>query len=127
MYNLSLDGVMEKDRAALYQYWVDMFGSVPNRTLRTEFLRQAVSWQVQARIYGGLDAASRKALKFGISEKGMSVGTKLIREWQGVRHQVTILANGFEYAGAKYRSLSAIARKITGTSWNGLVFFGVKK
>ena len=53
-------------------------------------------------------------------------GTRLVREWQGVEHQVTVLADGFEYLGQPYKSLSSIAREITGTRWNGWVFFGLK-
>jgi plastocyanin len=53
-------------------------------------------------------------------------GTKLIRVWQGKTHTVTALADGFEWQGSRYRSLSEIARTMTGTRWNGLVFFGVK-
>jgi hypothetical protein len=53
-------------------------------------------------------------------------GTRLIREWQGVEHCVMVLDDGFEYQGRPYRSLSAIARAITGTRWNGLIFFGLK-
>jgi hypothetical protein len=54
------------------------------------------------------------------------VGTKLVREYQGVEHVVTVLADGFEYEGRPYRSLSAIARAITGTRWNGWTFFGLR-
>ena len=53
-------------------------------------------------------------------------GTRLIREWQGVEHCVTVRHEDFEYQGRPYKSLSAIARQITGTHWNGLVFFGLK-
>jgi hypothetical protein len=53
-------------------------------------------------------------------------GTRLIREWQGVEHTVTVLREGFEWEGRPYKSLSAIARGITGTRWNGLLFFGLK-
>jgi len=53
-------------------------------------------------------------------------GTRLIREWQGVQHVVTVRADDFEYEGRPYRSLSAIARNITGTRWNGWTFFGLK-
>jgi hypothetical protein len=54
-------------------------------------------------------------------------GTRLIREWQGVEHVVTVTADGFEWQGRPYKSLSAIARAITGTRWNGLIFFGLKR
>ena len=53
-------------------------------------------------------------------------GTRLVREYQGVEHVVTVLADGFEYEGRPYRSLSAIARAITGTRWNGWTFFGLR-
>ena len=53
-------------------------------------------------------------------------GTRLLREYQGVEHAVTVLADGFEWQGRPYKSLSAIARAITGTRWNGLTFFGLK-
>ena len=54
-------------------------------------------------------------------------GTRLIRTYQGVEHTVTVLTDGYEWQGRPYRSLSAIARAITGTRWNGLVFFGIKR
>jgi hypothetical protein len=50
----------------------------------------------------------------------------MIREWKGVEHCVTVRQEDFEYQGRPYKSLSAIARQITGTRWNGLVFFGLK-
>ena len=53
-------------------------------------------------------------------------GTQLIREWQGVEHCVTVRADDFEYQGRPYKSLSSVARAITGTRWNGWVFFGLK-
>jgi Protein of unknown function (DUF2924) len=53
-------------------------------------------------------------------------GTRLVREYQGVEHVVTVLADGFDYEGRPYRSLSAIARAITGTRWNGWTFFGLR-
>lgn len=54
------------------------------------------------------------------------VGTRLIREWQGVEHTVTVTLDGFEWQGRPYQSLSAIARAVTGSRWNGWVFFGLK-
>ena len=53
-------------------------------------------------------------------------GTRLIREWQGIEHAVTVRGDDFEYQGRPYKSLSAIARDITGVRWNGWVFFGLK-
>src|SRR4051812_24569030 len=53
-------------------------------------------------------------------------GTQLIRDWKGVEHRVTVRQDDYEYQGRPYKSLSAVARAITGTRWNGLVFFGLK-
>jgi hypothetical protein len=53
-------------------------------------------------------------------------GTQLIREWRGVEQKVTVLADGFEWEGRRYKSLSAVARAITGTRWNGPMFFGLR-
>jgi hypothetical protein len=53
-------------------------------------------------------------------------GTRLVRGWQGVEHCVTVRDDDFEYQGRPYKSLSAVARAITGTRWNGLIFFGLK-
>ena len=54
-------------------------------------------------------------------------GTKLLREWDGVEHTVTVLTDGFDWQGRKYKSLSAVARAITGTRWNGYRFFGLRE
>ena len=69
------------------------------------------------------DKKERRRQKNGIPV----VGTRLIREWQGRRYEVTTVQGGFEHEGRRYRSLSAIARAITGTSWNGPAFFGLRK
>jgi hypothetical protein len=59
--------------------------------------------------------------------KRPAVGTKLIREYQGIEHHVTVTRNGFEYQGRTFRSLSHIAREITGTRWSGPLFFGLTR
>jgi hypothetical protein len=53
-------------------------------------------------------------------------GTRLLREWDGIEHTVTVLGNGYDWQGQKYRSLSAVARAITGTNWNGFRFFALQ-
>ena len=57
----------------------------------------------------------------------LAPGERFVREWQGRRHEVEVLEKGFRYAGADYRSLSQVAREITGTRWNGLRFFGLRE
>jgi len=74
----------------------------------------------------------RSFLKFGAAAVAAAAlarplaGTRLIREWQGVEHCVTVRDDGYEYQGRPYKSLSAVARAITGTRWNGWLFFGLK-
>ena len=91
--------------------------------------------------FGGLSAATGKrlraiaeaartktALPASAASRRIKPGTRLVRAWGGETHTVTVLADGaFEWNGSRYRSLSAIARAITGTNWNGHTFFGLKK
>ena len=114
------------DRTALTHRWTELFNCPPPTQSNTEFLRRAVGWQVQIIDSSGLDAASRKTLQRGTVTSTLTPGTTLIKQWQSVSYQVTVTDTGFEFAGKTYRSLSAIAKAITGTSWNGRVFFGVK-
>lgn len=124
---LSLEDVMGLERSALVGHWASLFNAAPPKQLHSEFLRQAIGWQVQVQVYGGLDSKSYRLLRSGLATEVLLPGTQLIRQWNGQRHQVTVLVRGYAYLGKTYGSLSAIARVITGTSWNGLVFFGVKK
>ena len=103
-----------------------LFKCLPPVQSNTEFLRQAVTWQQQVQMHGGLDTSSHKVLKRGAVSAPLNPGTILIRNWQNAIYQVTVTDNGFDYNGKTYRSLSAIAKEITGTNWNGQVFFGVK-
>ena len=90
-------------------------------------------WRVEARNDPAAGAAGRGTRRRRPKEEPRSgpttmpiAGTRLIREWQGVEQIVTVTADGFEWQGRPYKSLSAIARAITGTRWNGWVFFGLK-
>lgn len=119
--------------------WEKHHGAAAPRTLRREMLIRSIAWQMQAKAFGGLKPATRKYLfeiADGVHSKTSVVptpplrirpGTKLIRVWQNRTHTVTALDEGFEWQGKRYRSLSQIARAMTGTRWNGLVFFGVKR
>jgi hypothetical protein len=114
------------DRIELTNHWLKLFNCPPPIQSNTEFLRRAVGWQVQLIASGGLDKACRKTLMRGAVTTILALGTILIRQWRDVSHQVTVTDAGFEYTGKRFRSLSAIAKAITGTQWNGRVFFGVK-
>jgi hypothetical protein len=124
---------------ALRERWAQLFGSPPPKSLRREFLSKACAYQIQVKAFGGLSAASRRRLRAiadgarngesmpATPQPKIKPGTRLVRAWGGKVHTVTAVPRGFEYQGQRYRSLSAIARTITGTSWNGRVFFGVNQ
>ena len=104
------------------------------------YLESRLTYRIQELAYGGLKPETvRRLEKLGEELDGGKVnvrkrpandrpvsGTRLIRDYQGVEHCVTVRDNDFEYQGRPYKSLSAIARAITGTQWNGLAFFGLK-
>lgn len=123
----------------LRSLWRDLFETEPPRYNR-RFLESRLAYRIQELEYGGLKSATVERLETmgeyfdgGKAEVRRQraddrpvVGTRLIRGYQGAEHTVTVLTDGFEYQGRPYKSLSAIARVITGTRWNGLIFFGLK-
>ena len=123
----------------LRKQWQKLFETPPPRYNR-RFLESRLAYRIQELAYGGLKPATAARLEaLGEQLDGGNiavrrqrtddrpiVGTRLIREYQGVEHTVTVLRDGFEWQGRPYRSLSAVARAVTGTRWNGLVFFGLK-
>ncbi len=98
----------------------------------------AIAWKIQVKAHGGLTAAEKRRLgriatdirAHGGPLKNSTIhvkpGLKLVREWRGETHDVLVLENGFEWNGQCWRSLSAIAREITGTPWSGPRFFGLQ-
>jgi len=123
----------------LKQKWRDLFEREPPPYNR-RFLEHRLAYRIQELAYGGLRAETIERLRDLAEEldggdparrrrptKDRPIaGTRLIREYQGIEHCVTVRDEDFEYQGRPYKSLSAIARAITGTRWNGLVFFGLK-
>jgi len=124
--------------AGLKQKWRELFDGEPPPYNR-RFLESRLAYRIQELAYGGISPETLErldALADELEGKGPKrrnslnnrpiAGTRLIREYQGVEHSVTVRQEDFEYQGRPYKSLSAIARAITGTRWNGLVFFGLK-
>lgn len=119
----------------LRQQWLQVFGKPAPATLRRGMLARAVAYRVQAQHLGDVTIGSVHKVARSPKEPAETPvdgavrageGVKLIRSWKGKLHTVEAVGGSFLYAGETYRSLSAVARKITGTQWNGLVFFGVK-
>jgi hypothetical protein len=124
--NADLTELMALDRTALVMRWEQEFGHPAPAKSRVDLLRQALAWQLQAKQTGGFSSAEKRNLRDG-EPPSLAVGSRLIRVWRGETHQVTVLKDGFVYAGKNWKSLTAIAKAITGTAWSGPVFFGVKK
>ncbi len=117
------------DLHGLRHEWRKRYGEPPRMRSR-ELLARLLAWRIQADAFGGLDAATIRLLKsdrLPPPKPCLAPGTRLTREWQGRRHEVDVLKQGFRYSGADYRSLSEVARAITGTRWNGLRFFGLRE
>jgi hypothetical protein len=122
---------------ALRRTWEEHRG-VPPPGQSTEILRRRLAWELQAHVYGGLSAETKRKLKQlhdrftrdpGYTPSpilDLKPGTVLEREWRGTRHRVHVVHSGFDYAGRRYGSLSEIARTITGQRWSGPLFFGLK-
>jgi hypothetical protein len=123
----------------LKKQWRELFDTEPPAFNR-RYLESRLAYRIQELAYGGLKPETVRRLEaLGEQLDGGNItkrriraelkpiaGTRLIREWQGVEQIVTVTADGFEWQGRPYKSLSAIARAITGTRWNGWVFFGLK-
>jgi hypothetical protein len=123
------------DRPALAKRWELAFETPAPRRCQATLLRQALSWHIQMQALKakeGSRAAKRsvQAIRQAASapsSRKLALGTRLLREWQGHTHHVTVVEGGFEYDGRIWRSLTAIAREITGTPWSGPLFFGLRK
>jgi hypothetical protein len=133
-----LAALKTKGAPELKALWRQLFDTEPPPYNR-RFLESRLAYRIQEIAYGGLrretverlDALARQV------DKGPAVarvrhrdrpiaGTRLVREWQSVEHTVTVQHEGYEFQGRPYKSLSSVARAITGTRWNGWVFFGLK-
>ena len=123
----------------LRERWKAMFGKAPSRDIGRSFLTRAIAYRLQEKAFGGLktstqrllagfarDSANGSALAAGPSRIVQS-GAVLVRVWRGTSHQVSVLEKGFSLRGKRYRSLSEVAREITGTRWSGPLFFGLKR
>lgn len=120
------------DEEELRREWRRILGTTAP-PLTVTFLKRKLSYKVQEQFFGGLGETDKKKIEvIGDAPKpqrnpaGIVVGTILERLWKGKKYVVIAREDGFELNGQPYRSLSGVASAITGTSWNGKKFFGVK-
>lgn len=136
---IEIANLSDLDLAELKRRWRTHYACPVPKYFRREHLIRAVAHSMQVAAYGDLKSSTMRLLR-GIvdsvrvgNDEGIGFGprikpgTKLIRAWQDKTYIVMALDKGFEWQGMRYRSLSEIARAITGTRWNGLLFFGIKR
>jgi hypothetical protein len=134
----ALSRLPELDLGELRQQWRTLYKAEASPHLSRELLVQAVAYRMQEVALGGLRPKRQRQLcefaqQLNKSQEGripprpeLKPGTRLVREWRGRTYEVLVLDDGFSWQGTGYRSLSALARKITGTRWSGPLFFGLK-
>ena len=130
--------LLELDDAALKQRWATVFKADPSPHFGQLLMVRSIAYRLQEKTFGCLkksaerlldriaDAPAEDALK-RLPKTRASAGTVLIRQWRGVRHRVTVLDHEVVYRGQRYKSLSVVARLITGTRWSGPLFFGLRR
>lgn len=127
--DLSIFQISGMERAGCLARWREIFGRSPPKYLSPQFMRRVLIWEVQTRILGGLSAKTERRLKKIASGKAPPArakpGSHLVREWNGRTWQVEVVDGGYFMDGRTWRSLSGIARHITGAHWSGPRFFGV--
>lgn len=132
---IEIDALHSMDRAALVAAWSQTLGSPAPRGISRNLLCRFIAFEIQARRSGGLRKSvilrlqrsppERRQAK--TTEKALKPGGRLIREWNGTTHVVEVTDAGLMWNGATWRSLSAIAREITGAHWSGPRFFGLNR
>jgi hypothetical protein len=139
---IGIDDLDRLSRAELRDLWAHELGERPPASFGRDILALGIAYAMQEQLQGGLTRPVAKELDRLLDRmfrEGMAdtpqvpatqlprSGTVLVREWQGTTHHVTIVGDGFIWNGHKHRSLSNIARAITGTTWNGPRFFGMRE
>jgi hypothetical protein len=134
----TLEQLARLDLEALKQTWVSVFSGPPPSRMPRDFLIKLLAQGVQERGAGGIPKALERAIakpssggeeasSSGEPSGNLALGTRLVRSWGHTNHEVMVIENGFAYRGKAYRSLSEVAREITGARWSGPRFFGLKR
>lgn len=125
-------------KSALCELWQRFFKRLPPLGMRKELMLRIIAYRLQEQEFGGLNKTSCRRLRelaralaaapnMTLSTRSaVKPGTRLVRQWKDQVHVVEVEPGGYQYKGARYDSLSEIARLITGTRWSGPVFFGLK-
>ena len=135
---MTLDSLPTMSKDALSALWQQLYESPSSHQLRRQLMIRILAYRIQEQAFRGLNPSAHQRLRqmaralerdpaAEISDApAFKPGTRLIRQWQDQTHVVTVKEKGYEYQGSNYRSLSEVARLITGTRWSGPSFFGLK-
>lgn len=133
-----LIGIEQLGLPELRTEWRRLYRKPPPHRLSRDLLIRGIAYKIQEAVHGGLSKPTLRRLKIFSDQSASGArgnlerqaafkpGTKLLREWNGTTHEVHVLADGFEWRGQTYASLSKIAKAITGAHWSGPRFFGLK-
>lgn len=134
---MPIEGLANLSKTELKGEWARCYGA-PAPSLSADLLRLGIAYRLQEKRHGGASRETKRILlqtsraaNNGSAapapppQRKLTPGTRLVRDWHGTGHTVTVLAEGFEYDGEIWRSLTAIAKAITGTHRNGPRFFGL--
>jgi hypothetical protein len=126
-------GLRDLDAVALRARWRALTGKAPPRRVSAALLLRMLAYHIQADAFGDLSRESERLLRrigeggaVPLPERKERLGTVLVREWNGIRHHVMAMPDGYAWNGGTYRSLSEVALAITGTKWSGPRFFGLR-
>jgi hypothetical protein len=126
------------DRAELLERWRTLYGKSAPPHISRPILVRAVAYRMQEQVFGGLKPATRRLLQrvaeeirsgrplTSVQSPTLKPGTRLLREWNGITYEVIVLEDGVLFRGKRHRSLSEVARLVTGSRWSGPRFFGLK-
>lgn len=132
---LTMVQIAQKDPAGLAEEWARRYGA-PAPSISPDLLRLGLAYKFQEQRQGGVSRTTKTIMKRAavktdtpdrptMPPRKLTPGTRLVRDWRGVGHTVTVLEEGFSYDGKQWSTLSAIAKAITSAHWNGPRFFGL--
>ncbi len=136
-FEQEIGALADLPRPELVERWQALYRADPPKGISRPLLVRAIAYEMQAKRYGGLKPATDRRLRMSANgtAKGdhggrktaptLQSGARLVREWNGVNHVVEVIEGGYVLNGDRHRSLSAIARAITGARWSGPRFFGL--
>lgn len=131
----TITDIKNSNRIELTKRWETSLWALPPTGISQDLMRHILAYEVQLKVHGDLDNKSKRALSIRRIKGSktanrkpshkLKTGAQIIREWNGDTHKVDVTPDGFEWRGQPYRSLSAIAKAITGAHWSGPRFFGL--